>query len=284
MTNFNNKYGPWALITGPTAGIGEAFAHQLAAKGLNLVLVARRLPELQGLAQQLENRYNIETRCVDLDLSRADFMPELTAVTDELTIGLLVSNAGFGNTGEFLNTPLEDEVRLLHVNCRAPLILAHHFGRRLQQGGGGGMIFLASTASYIPNPYWANYAASKAYNLFLGNALSEELRQSGVDVLSLCPGGTKTSFHIEANLAMDDLSRFEEMVLMDPSDVARAALTRLGHRTTHIVGLRNQLMIGFSRVLPRRLRSVIAGKLVGGMMASSESKEDEREQSLDTNA
>lgn len=266
MHRFADRYGPWALVTGPTAGIGKAIATELARQGLNLVLVARRANLLADLSAELTAKYGVETRYLELDLAREDFLPGLLGFTEGLDIGLLVNNAGFGNTGKFLDNPLEKELQLLHVNCRAPMLLAHAYGQQLVARGRGGIIFLASTASFVPNPFWANYSASKAYNLFLGNALESELRTSGVDVLALCPGGTKTEFHIAANIDMNRVPRLSELVVMTAEQVATAAIRSLGRSPTELVGLRNKLLIGCSRLLPHRWKVGLAGKLVGSLM------------------
>src|SRR5690606_2449994 len=127
MSEFKQKYGPWALITGASSGIGMEFARQIAAQGLNLVLVARREDKLNTLAGELKAKYGIEVKVVSADLSGDDFMPALKNTTANLEIGLLVNNAGLTTTGAVVDNKLEDELNLLHLNCRAPLILAHEY-------------------------------------------------------------------------------------------------------------------------------------------------------------
>jgi hypothetical protein len=165
MPSFQERYGPWALITGASSGIGAEFARQLAALGLNMVLVARRRDRIEHLALQLSERHNIRTRTIAADLSPSDFMSSIGPMTEELEIGLLVNNAGFALTGGFWDHALEKELELLNVNCRAPLILAYEFGRKMIERKRGGIIFLASMVGFASVPFWANYAASKASEL-----------------------------------------------------------------------------------------------------------------------
>ena len=123
---FKERYGPWALVTGASTGIGKEFAVQLAGMGLNLVLLARRKKRIEGLAHQLESRNKIHTRTIVADLSEPDFLNHVVAETQSMEIGLVVNNAGFGLAGKFLDHELERELALLDVNCRAPLILTHY--------------------------------------------------------------------------------------------------------------------------------------------------------------
>jgi len=191
---FREHYGPWALVTGASAGIGREFARRLAEMGLNLVLVARRKQRIEELAQELENKNKIQVRPISADLSQPDFLPMILSGTQSIDIGLLVNNAGFGIAGKFLDHELEKELALLDVNCRAQLILTHVFGRPMAQRKRGGIIFVSSVSAYIATPFEANYAASKVYELFLAESLGYELKRDGVDVLALCPGSTETEF------------------------------------------------------------------------------------------
>jgi len=195
---FEERYGPWALITGASSGIGAEFSRQLAAMGLNLVLVARRKQRIEELAGQLERTNQIQVKTIAADLSQSDFLPLILSSTHSIEIGLLVNNAGFGLAGKFLDHELEKELALLDVNCRAPLILSHVFGRQMAQRKRGGIIFISSVSGYIATPFEASYAASKAYELFLAESLGYELKRDGVDVLALCPGSTDTEFHVVA--------------------------------------------------------------------------------------
>src|SRR5262245_66071672 len=139
MKNFVERFGPWALVTGASSGIGEAFARRLAQIGMNLVLVARREDRLRKLAEELQSQHSVSTRVVPVDLSQDNFLPAIEQATADVSVGLLVNNAGIATTGKFLDNDLGAELALLHVNSRPPLILTHHFGMSMPKPGRGGI-------------------------------------------------------------------------------------------------------------------------------------------------
>ena len=161
---FKEQYGPWAIVTGASAGIGEEFARQLARMGLNLILIARRKQRIDDLARQLQSASKILVKPIVADLSRPDFLWPLVSAIGSMEVGLLVNNAGFGLAGGFLDHELEKELALFNVNCRAPLILTHFFGRQMAQRKRGGIIFVSSVSGFIATPFEATYAATKAYD------------------------------------------------------------------------------------------------------------------------
>jgi short-subunit dehydrogenase len=251
---FEERYGPWALITGASSGIGAEFSRQLAAMGLNLVLVARRKRRIEELAGQLERTNQIQVKTIAADLSQSDFLPLILSSTHSIEIGLLVNNAGFGLAGKFLDHELEKELALLDVNCRAPLILSHVFGRQMAQRKRGGIIFISSVSGYIATPFEASYAASKAYELFLAESLGYELKHDGVDVLALCPGSTDTEFHAVAG------SRAVAAMAVQP--VVDLALKKLGKKPAAIPGWHNRLSVYSLKFAPRRLYTFFAGRIM----------------------
>lgn len=251
MTTFNHQYGPWALVTGASSGIGEQLAMQCAERGLNVVLLARREQRLQALAQQIEQQHQRKTRVICLDLGRDDFMPELIAQTEDLEIGLLINNAGFGIGKDFLDSDIDAEMQLLHVNCRAPLLLTHHYGQAMRRKQQGGIIMLGSVGAYTPVPHLSSYAASKAFDLLFGEGLTEELKPAGIDVFTLCPGLTATEFQGKAG--------FQQKYAMDASTVAQYALDHLGKQASGVPGIHNKALTQMTRAMPRRLMSKMAG-------------------------
>jgi uncharacterized protein len=257
VKKFLERFGPWALVTGASSGIGEAFARRLAKLGMNLVLVARRQDRLRKLADELHNRHAVSTRVVPVDLSREDFLPIIEQATDDLQIGLLVNNAGIATNGKFLDNDLRSELALLHVNNGAPLILAHHFGRSMRKNGRGGMIFLSSSVAFAGVPRWSNYAASKAHDLVFAEGLAKELRQDGISVLALCPGATQTEFWP---------SGAKPLLPMQPNAVVDLALKKLGRRTTVVAGWMNSMTAFSTRLLPRSWNATIFGWAIGGMV------------------
>jgi short-subunit dehydrogenase len=256
MKNFVERFGPWAVVTGASSGIGEAFARQLAERGLNLVLVARREDRLRKLADELQGRHSISVRVVAADLSRDDFWPPIERATADVPIGLLVNNAGVATAGRFLDNDLASELATVHINNRAPLILAHHFGRAMRARGRGGMIFVASTVAFAGVPLWSNYAASKAHDLVFAEGLARELRGDGISVLALCPGLTRTEL-------LPPGAR--PLFPMRPGAVADVALRKLGRRTVAVAGRLNRLIVFSTRLLPRSWNAGIFGRVVGRM-------------------
>lgn len=188
------RYGDWALVTGASSGIGAALARQIAADGTNVVLSARREERLTALASELERDHGVETRVVTADLAEPEGPQRLLEAVSDLEIGLLVNNAGLGLAGRFDLLDRERLRRLVAVNCEAPLVLAHALVQGMRERGRGGLLFTGSVAGRQPLPLHSVYAATKAFDLFLGEALWAELRASNVDVLVLEPGSTETEF------------------------------------------------------------------------------------------
>jgi short-subunit dehydrogenase len=255
---FLHRYGPWALITGASSGIGEELARRLAERGMHLVLVARRKERLAALAAELEREHSVLVEVVALDLARADFYAELERLTRELDIGLVVNNAGYGDKGPFIDSDLARQVHILEVNCRATLILSHAFGRRLALRGRGGLIITSSTAAFQGLPHSANYAATKGYGLQLAEGLAIELGPKGVDVMALCPGPTDTEGPRRTGV---DPSKVPGK-MMTVAEVVDAALAGLGKKTIVIPGFKNRLAYLGVRLSPRKLSAKIAGRLV----------------------
>jgi uncharacterized protein len=255
---FVERYGPWALVTGASAGIGAEFARQLSEMGLNLVLVARRRQRLEDLARDLESRNKVQVRIVTADLAQPDFLPTILSVTNSIEVGLLVNNAGFGLAGHFIEHELKEELRLLDVNCRAPLILTHVFGRQMAQRKRGGIIFVSSVSAYIATPFEASYAASKVYELFLAESLEYELKQNGVDMLALCPGSTQTEFH--------EIAGSRAVAPMTVQPVVELAIRKLGKKPVAIPGWHNRLLVYLLKFTPQRVQTYFAGKVMGNLV------------------
>lgn len=171
-TPLRRRYGPWAVVTGASDGIGRAFAHRLAAAGLDLVLVARRGDVLHALATELSRRFGVEVQVVAADLGQPGGVAEVVDRTRTLEVGLLVAAAGFGTSGAFLDADLERERDLLQVNCWAVLELAQVFGRRFAEQGRGGLVLMSSLLAFQGVPRAAHYAATKAYVQTLAEALT----------------------------------------------------------------------------------------------------------------
>ena len=252
---FASRYGPWALVTGASSGIGEQFARQLAARGLNLVITARRGELLEHLAAELRGRQGVKVQVLVLDLSHQDFLPPLTTACAGKDIGLVVSNAGFGLKGEHHQLDATRLTAMLNVNCHAPMLLAHAFAPRMLARGRGGLLFTGSIEGFIAFPWSTGYAATKAFVMALGEGLWGELSARGIDVMVLAPGSTDTDAP-----TLQGIDRSQLIGLIEPEVVARRALEQLGHRPVLITGWVSRLLVGVLRALPRRFAVQLAGK------------------------
>lgn len=250
-------YGPWAVVTGASSGIGAAAATVLAEGGVNLLLVARRLPELQERAVLLRDRYGVEVEVVAADLATAAGTASVEEAGGHLDVGLLVAAAGFGTSGTFVEGDLEEELEMLQVNCRAVLQATHHFARRFKARNRGGIVLFGSIVGFQGTPYAAHYAATKAYIQTLAEGLRVELAPHGVDVLATAPGPVHTGFAARSRLKMG--------AALQPEAVARETLAALGRRTTVHPGLLTKVLTGSLALLPRWGRSQVMGRVMSGM-------------------
>lgn len=254
-------YGDHAIVTGASSGIGEQFARQLAAAGVNVVLVARRKDRLEALAAELSAAHGVESRAVALDLLADGAIDELSRQVDGLDIGIVVANAGIYYAGPFVENALSDELDVLALDGALPLQLAHRFGREFVGRRRGALVLVSSSIAASPVPYEANYAAVKAYVLSLGQALHHEWRKDDVDVLVVSPGPTQTEGL--DNAVGIDFSRLAG-AKMDPARVARTALRNLGRRAHVIPGLSNTLADLAGRyLLPRSASVRMYGRIIG---------------------
>ena len=250
------RYGPWVVITGASSGIGKAFAHQLAPAGLNLVLAGRSTGQLDALGETLTAAHGISCRVVTVDLGDPDEASAVVAATDDLDVGLLVSNAGSARPGPLLGRPLEDLHRQFSLNAVTHLDLVHAFAGRFVARGSGGIVLTSALAAMQGLPNMAHDSAAKAYVLNLGEALHHELAPAGVDVTVMLPGSVETP-------VIDALGlRGAGPVRPQAAEAAvRETVTAfLKHRPVHIPG---RLMRIITRLTPRSLAVRMNGRLVG---------------------
>ncbi len=251
LATLAERYGEWALVTGASAGIGAEFARALAREGVSLVLTARREERLRALADELEKQWSVATRTVAVDLSSPDGAARLADAVRDLEIGILVNNAGAGYAGRVDKQETERLERMVTLNCQSPLVLASRLTPGMVERGRGAVIFTGSAAGHQPIPYHAVYAATKAFDLFLGEALFVELRARGVDVLVLEPGPVQTEFQDAA----DEISHGGE----PPEEVVRVALENLGGPPSVIPGWFNWARANFAqRIGTRPLTAYVA--------------------------
>jgi short-subunit dehydrogenase len=253
------RKGKWALVTGASAGIGQALAGQLAAGGAHLVLVARRLDRLERLAKDLRDKHGIHVEVLAADLARPGAPDEVFSFTSGkgIEVELLCNNAGFGAYGAFHKSELPRQLEMVQVNCAAVVHLTHLYLPPMIARGHGGILILASTAAFQGVPYIATYAATKAFDLLFAEALAEEVARHGVRVCALCPGSTATEFQQVAGQPDRMFSRAETA-----EKVARVGLEAIAAGKSSVIsGLGNFLGAESQRFVPRRMVTRIAAKM-----------------------
>jgi short-subunit dehydrogenase len=261
-----HRFGPWALVTGASSGIGREFARHLAANGINLVLAARRADLLDELGKELTDRHDIRYRALQTDLADHNAPAALADATADLDLGLVISNAGDMLLGELLTHDHDALLREMQLNATAHLSLTHHFAPRLVQRTRGGILLVSSMAGLQGVPYTANYSASKAYLLALGEAVHRELAPRGVHVTVLIPGATRTPMTDRFDVDSTPMGR----LLMPADACAREGLTALrANRPTRISGRMNRATIAFT---PRAARSQMFGAMNRTMAERAEPK------------
>jgi short-subunit dehydrogenase len=244
------RFGPWALVTGASSGIGREFARQLAASGLNLVLVARRQDRLEAVGAELERDFGVSFRVVAADLSQPRFIDGLAAATQDLDIGLAISGAGGANPGRFLDKDIDEIRSTLRLSGLAHAEIALVFGRRLAHRGRGGLLFLGAMGADAGAPFMASDGGAKAYVQSLGLALHEEFKPTGVYVTVVPPGPTDTPVFEKFGFDRRGLP----FKLLTPEQVVREGLAGLAaNRPLVIPGRMNRLMHALPASLTRPL-------------------------------
>lgn len=245
-----------ALITGASAGIGAAFAQELASRHYNLVLVARSADKLEHLKSTLQEKHKIQVDYIVQDLTAPQAAQAVydNVANKTITIDLLINNAGFGNYGDFAEQDDEQQVKMVQLNILALVDLTQKFLPGMRERQSGGIINLASTAAFQPIPYFSVYAASKAFVLSFSEALWSENRKHGVRILAVCPGPTDTEFFQEAefpNVVINSMAK----TYLSPQEVVCAALQALEKNKSHVVpgNIRQKIQVNMPRFFPREL-------------------------------
>jgi short-subunit dehydrogenase len=251
-----------SLVTGASSGLGEQFARQLAARGSDLVLVARSAGRLAALADDLEARHGVTVTTLPADLSLADEVRRVAALTATTDVDVLVNNAGFGTYGTFAGLDADREHAEVMVNAVAAVDLAHAVLPGMLARRSGGIITVASAIAFQPSPRQAVYGATKAFALAFSEALWAETRGSGVRILALCPGPVATGYFA----SLGDQAATSSIIYRRaarPADIVRAALRGFDHEAmTVIPGRRTRFLAQGHRFLPRTAMARMAGRML----------------------
>ena len=244
-----------ALITGASSGIGAEFARQLAAKKLDLVLVARSQDKLNHLAEELGQQYGVRADVIVQDLTETGASVSVARQVETLgvVIDLLINNAGFGDYGPFVESVLDQQTSMIQLNISALVELTHVFLPTMLERRQGGIINVSSIAGFQPMPYWSVYAASKAFVLSFSEALWAEVKEKGVKVLALCPGPTESKFFDVAKVPSNSDMSSSLNQLDSVENVVKSALTALESGQPNVVtgGVMTQIIANLPRLLPR---------------------------------
>ena len=241
-----------ALVTGASSGIGAALARRIAREGRNVALVARRLDRLESLAREIERDAKVSAHAISSDLIAPGAPAELVAEVERrgLTVDWLVNNAGFGTVGRYYKLPVERELEELRLNVGVLMELTRRFLPAMVQRGRGAVMNIASMAAFAPGPYMATYCATKAFVLSFSESIANEVKDTGVHVLCVCPGFTRTEFQQHADV---DVSRVPDFAWMSADQVADQAIRAVGRGPVLVNGMMNSLMTTSLRFVPRGL-------------------------------
>jgi len=256
--SFKQKYGSYALITGGTSGIGEEMTKQLAEKGLNIVLVARRQNLLDEKAAALKTKYGVDVKTIQADLTKNEDIQKVIDGTKYIEVGLLIPCAAIENHGLMTKINLEKELALIQLNVTTTYILTHHFANKMVERKRGGILLVSSIIGHMPNPYFSNYAASKAYVLNLGTSLNGELKKYGIDVSVLSPGPTDTPMVTNSDMDITKLP----MTVQSPQYVAQVGLNALRKKPVVIPGFKNNMMVTTTNIMPIKFAIKMGASMV----------------------
>jgi short-subunit dehydrogenase len=261
---FAARYGPRALVAGGATGMGAEYCRQIAAMGLDLVVLDRDESALDATAAELRSApdaVDVVTAVVDLGQPAEPLLESVRRIVGDLEIGLLVANAAWSPVGPFLDSDLAGLLAAIDINCRAPVVLVHELGARMVARGRGGIIVMSSLAAETGTAQVALYSATKAFDLVLAEGLWYELRDRGVDVVAIRPGSTRTPGWQSSQPASGDIKG-----VMEPADVVRDALAALGTIPSISAGRANRAAEAMFRSMSRRdvieLMSGITSRLV----------------------
>lgn len=250
---FKEKYGNTALVAGASEGMGAAFAHALAARGLDLILIARRKGPLDATASQITGKFGVKVQTIICDLTTADAANQIIKATKDKPVDFLVYNAALSYIGPYLATGLDTHQNIAHVNMLTPLAMLHHYGGKMVERGKGGIVLMASIAGFQGSGYLATYAATKAFNRVLAEGLWYEWKLKGVDVIACCAGATATPNYINTNPGKANPMEPKPQL---PEQVVEECLRKTGKTPSFISGRGNKLVTFLMQYIFSRKQAV----------------------------
>jgi short-subunit dehydrogenase len=236
---FKKKYGNTALVAGASEGMGAAYAHALASRGLDLVLIARRKGPLEEIAQQIIEQYGVKTLPITCDLADADATQQIIHAIGDMPIDFMVYNAALSYIGPYLATGLSTHTDIAKVNMLTQMGMLHYFGGKMVERGKGGIVIMSSIAGFQGSGYLSTYAATKAFNRVLAEGLWYEWKPKGVDVIACCAGATATPNYI--NTKPGKASPLEPKPQL-PEQVVEECLRKIGTTPSFISGSGNKFV------------------------------------------
>ena len=252
----------WALVTGASRGLGYEFSKKLSQEGYNLIICSRTESKLKEVKKEIEDVYSNRVKYfqVDLTLKKEIKMMLKNLQRKNISVDILINNAGFGNSGRIEETDFDRDLSMINLNIRALTFLTKYFIKEMKMRNRGYILNVSSTAAFQPGPMGSIYYASKTYVLNFSLALQRELRNSDVHLSVVCPGPTKTRFFKESNL---ENSKLKKMNMMTPEKVVNISLKNLFKNKKLIIpGFSNKILYWISKITPVKLSNIIVEYLM----------------------
>ena len=254
--NLSDKYGKTALVAGASEGLGAAYCQALAAQGFDIVMLARRQELLDKEAELIRQKYPIKVTAIACDLADTNILQQIEATIATTAIDVLVYNAALSHIGPFLDTSIEEHLKVAAVNMNTTLRLVHHYGGAMVERGRGAVIIMASIAGFQGAGFLTTYASTKAFDRVLAESLWYEWRKTGVDVIACCAGATATPNYIDTKPTR--LSALAPRV-QDPKEVVMECFEQLGKVPSIVTGSGNKWATRLMQMMPRKMAVTLMG-------------------------
>ena len=251
--SFKEKYGNTALIAGGSEGMGAAYAHALAAQGMDLVLIARRKEPLEATALQIAGQFGVKVLTVVCDLTVADALEHIINDIGDIPIDFLVYNAALSYIGHYLTTDISTHINIAKVNMESPLAMLHYLGGKMVERRKGGIVLMSSIAGFQGSGYLSTYAATKAFNRVLAEGLWYEWKLKGVDVIACCAGATATPNYLNTRPGKASIL---EPKPQTPEQVVEECLRKIGTTPSFVSGTGNKLVAFLMQYIFSRKKAV----------------------------